>query len=323
MNILSNTTKNPEKRHYLAHGIKDIAPESYIHFLEPEEDAKAILAEADIFFTYYFERDWWSEDNNLKWLHIGGSGVNHIRFPELVDSDVVITNSRGMHHHYMSEFVLGAMLRFAQKFDIAEKYRIHRNWREVKTHMTRESFTLHGKNVGIVGAGEAGSAVGKLCKTIGMNVFGITRSVKEKPTWADAWGTSNKLPDLLKWSDFIVVAAPGIPETIGLINHDQFGIMKPSSYIINISRGNIIDERSLIEALEHGKIAGACLDVFETEPLPENSQLFNVKNLFITPHISGNFPEYAIEAIDLFLKNLKLYTDGRSLINRVDLRKGY
>ena len=323
MKIVSHTTKNPKKREHLRRGVGEIAPDATLQFIESDEEVRNALSDAEIFYTYNFERDWWREDNRLKWVHIGGSGVNQIRFPELLESGIVITNSRGVHGRNMAEYVLAAMLRFSQKFDLAEKYRIHRNWRIAKMPMTQTSFTLAGKNAGIIGAGEVGSAVGELCKNFGMNIYGLTRSVKEKPSWADEWGTSENRPDLLKWSDFVVICAPGIPETVGMIGAGELDIMNSSSYIINISRGNIIDEKALIDALQNEKIAGACLDVFTKEPLPENSTLFNVRNLFITPHISGNYPGYSVDVIDMFLKNLKLYIEGGRLINMVDLRRGY
>ena len=323
MKIISHTTKNPEKREYLRNGISEVAPHAELRFIENDDEVKGALSTADVFFTYNFERDWWNEENNLKWIHIGGSGINHIRFPELVESGITISNSRGVHGRNMAEYTLAAMLRFSQKFDLAEKYRIHRNWRIAKMPMTQTSFTLAGKNAGIIGAGEVGSAVGELCRTMSMNTFGLTRSAKPKPSWADKWGTAENLPDLLKWSDFVVVCAPGIPETVGMIGAGEFELMKPSSYIINISRGNIIDEQALVDALQDEQIAGACLDVFTKEPLPENSQLFNVRNLFITPHIAGNYPGYSMDVIDMFLKNLKLYCESGRLINMVDLGRGY
>lgn len=323
MKILSHTTKSPTKRQHLEDGIRKIDPGIEISFFEEGEEVRSALENVEIFLTYNFERDWWIGEKSLRWVHIGGSGINHILFPELIESNVIVTNSRGIHGKTMAEYALAVMLRFTQRFDLAESWRQHRNWREAKLPMTRNSSMLVGKNVGVIGAGEVGSAVGKLCKAVGMCTFGLTSAEKPKPDWADKWGTITNLPELLKWSDFIILSLPGVDGSRKLIGKVELEMMKKSAFILNFARGGIIDESAIINALDNEIIAGACLDVFENEPLPEDSPLFSVKNLFITPHIAGNYPQYTIDVLNLFLENLKSYLDGMPLKNIVDLKRGY
>ena len=323
MKILSHTTKNPEKRRYLIAGARKIDPAVEIDFIEPEDNVADKLEKAEIFLTYDFERDWWTGEKYLRWVHIGGSGVNHIRFPELLESGVIITNSRGIHARTMAEYTFAALLYFAQRFNLAEEWRRSRDWRHYKSEMTRASFTLRGKNLGIIGAGQIGSAIGKMGKALEMNTFGIVKSAKPQPDWADRWGGKEALEELLRWADFIVLTLPGTVDSLGLIGEREIGLMKPSAYIVNISRGGIVEEDVLIKALNEGKIAGACLDVFATEPLPEDSPLFTTKNLLITPHIAGNYPDYTIDVLDLFLENFRRYSAGETLLNLVDLKRGY
>jgi len=323
LKILSHTTKSPAKRKYLEDGISELDSKIEVAFIEEGDDVSSKLKKAEIFLTYNFQRDWWVGEDSLRWVHIGGSGINHIRFPELIESNVIVTNSRKIHGKTMAEYALAAMLRFTQRFDLAEEWKLHRNWRETKMPMTRMTSIIAGKQIGIIGAGEVGSAVGRLCKAVGMRIFGLTLTDKPKPDWADKWGTIDKLPELLGWSDFIILSLPGVEGARKLIGKAELDLMKKSVFILNFARGGIIEESSLINSLEKENIAGACLDVFETEPLPEDSPLFRTKNLFMTPHIAGNYPQYTLDVLKLFLDNLKLYLSGEPLKNMVNLKRGY
>ena len=323
MIILSHTTRNPQKRARLIGGVGKTVPGAELRFVESGGDVAKIIIGAEIMLTYRFEPEWLASSDALRWIHIGGAGVDHIRSPRLLDSNIIITNSRGIHARIIAEYVLGAMLHFSQRFDCAWKYRIQRNWRAAKEPMTQSSFTLKDKKAGIIGGGSIGGGVGEMCAKMGMSVFVLTRIKRESLPYAEITGGSEDIDSLLKWADFVVVSLPLTGETKGLLDARRISLMKPSACLINISRGGIVDETALAEALKENHIAGAGLDVFETEPLPENSPLFNVSNLLLTPHIAGNYPEYTIEVIDLFLKNLKRYAAGEPLMNTVDLRRGY
>ena len=245
-------------------------------------------------------------------------------FTEDLKSRITITNSRGIHARTMSEYVLGAMLYFSQVLPQAQMWKQSRDWKTAKTAMTRHSYTLRGKKAGIVGGGAIGTAVRDLCMKMEMGVFVIHRKRRgsESP-WNVRNGDLGDLDALMDWSDFVVVCLPLTNTTHGCIGRRQIGLMKKTGVLINIARGGLVDEAALAEALQAGQIGGACLDVFEEEPLPENSPLFDCPNLLMTPHVAGNYPEYVHDVIRLFLDNLERYTEGKELKNVVDWERGY
>ena len=321
--IVSHTTRNPAKRSYLLSEVKRIAETLELHFVEPDDNPAVILEGAEIFLTYSFQRSWWKGCIDLKWIHVGGAGVNHILFPELLESEVIITNCREMSAGTMAEYTLGVMFYFAQRLNLAEEWKHKRKWHDAKIPMTQGSFKLLGKRVLILGAGNVGKAVMELCLTIGMTVDMVNRSGAGDFPAGVGIGDIANLDYFLSKADFIVIALPLTNKTYNFVDWHRISRMKSSAVIINISRGRILDEEALVEALNSNIISGACLDVFAEEPLPEDSPLFEVKNLLITPHIAGNYPEYTLDMIDMFLENLARYLQGEELINVVDLQRGY
>ena len=323
MKIVSHTTKNPAKRSYLAEGAKRLDPDIELVFLEPGDDPVEVLRDAEVFLTYTFQRQWWKGCSKLKWMHIGGAGINHIAFSELIKSKVIVTNSRGIHARAMAEYVLAVMLYFAQRLYQAEAWKNHRDWFQAKLPLTRESFTLRGKKVGIVGGGAIGTAVRDICLKMETGLFVIHRKRRSDTPWNVRNGDMSDLDDLLKWSDFVIVTLPLTPETKNCIDRRRISLMEKSAVLINIARGGIADESALADALENEKIAGAALDVFAEEPLPQSSKLFNTKNLLMTPHIAGNYPEYTIDIFNLFLDNLHKYLHNVIMKNIIDWTRGY
>ena len=275
---------------------------------------------AEILFTWTISPAMLAAADSLKWVHISGAGVEKNLFPEFRDSNILLTNSRGIHGAQMSEWVLGALLHLAQRFSSVEEWRRSRVWRANKEVMTRTSFILEGMRALIVGYGHIGSVVARKLAGIGVLCDGLvmTRrqgSIPLHPT--------EKLPELIGNYDIVVIALPLTHATEKLFDRAMFARMKPGSILVNIARGKIVDEPAMIEALKNGPLGYVALDVFTEEPLPEDSPLFELANVFMTPHISGNFPEYTKLAIGSFLRNLKRYLDGQPLENVVDKKKGY
>ncbi|MBC8277154.1 MAG: D-2-hydroxyacid dehydrogenase [FCB group bacterium] len=325
MKIVSHTTKDPQKRDFLRKGVERILGDSAeVVFLDPGDDPQEVLRGAEILLTYTFQPEWWQGCDSLKWVHAGGAGINHLGFPELVTSAVTITNSRGIHARTMSEYVLGAMLHYSQIVPQALLWKQNRDWKAAKTAMTRESYTLRGKKAGIVGGGAIGTAVRDLCMQMEMGVFVIHRKRRGSETpWKVRNGDMGDLDALMEWSDFVVVCLPLTNVTRRCIGRRQIGLMKKTGVLINIARGGLVDETALAEALHAEQIGGACLDVFEEEPLPVDSTLFDCPNLLMTPHAAGNYPEYVHDVIRLFLDNLERYAGGKALKNVVDWERGY
>jgi len=184
---------------------------------------------------------------------------------------------------------------------------------------------LRSKTVGIVGLGNIGREVARLAKAFGMRVVATRRSVKRvaRAKYVDILLPREQLLRLLSESDFVVLSLPFTSETNKLIGEKELRTMKPTAYLINIARGNIVDEEVLIRALDEHWIAGAGLDVFATEPLPPDSRLWEFPNVIFSPHIAGGMEDYNIRTIELFCENLRRYLSGKNLFNVIDKKKGY
>jgi phosphoglycerate dehydrogenase-like enzyme len=184
---------------------------------------------------------------------------------------------------------------------------------------------LRSKTLGIVGLGNIGREVARLAKAFGMRVVATRRSAKQvaQARYVDVLLPREQLPQLLSDSDFVVISLPLTPETNEFIGEEELRTMKSTAYLINIARGNIVDEKALIRALDEKWIAGAGLDVFAREPLPTDSKLWGFANVILSPHVAGDMEDYKERATKLFCENLRRYMSGKKLLNVVSKRKGY
>ena len=182
---------------------------------------------------------------------------------------------------------------------------------------------LHGKTVGILGLGTLGAEIARRARAFGMRVVGFKRNTESGRDVADAVYAPGMLDELLPNLDYLVIAVPLTGETRSMIGRRQFERMKPSAFIVNIARGDIIDQDALIEALNTGRIAGAGLDVFVPDPLPDGHPLFSARNVILTPHVSGVSPMLWRRVMEIWVENIRRFLDGRELINQVDKRRGY
>ena len=217
----------------------------------------------------------------LKWLHLTSAGATHVLFPELIESEVIVTNSRGLYGIPIAEHVLGMMLMFARR--LHEAYRLQGEGKWARQEMlNRFSLIaeLHGRTVGIIGLGSIGLAVAERCQAFGMRVVANKRRGGDKPACVDELLGPNDLPRLLAQSDYVVVAAPLTPETRGLIGEPELRLMKPGAFILNVGRGAIIQEAALIQALKEDRLGGAGLDVTDPEPPEADSKLFHLPTSF-------------------------------------------
>ncbi len=256
---------------------------------------------------------------NIKWIHVSSAGVDRLA-QELKNSSIIITNSSGVHPIPISEHVLGFMLMFARQLNKSYKAQIlDKKWsREIKG-----IFELYRKTAGIIGMGRVGSQITRLTKALGMRVLAVTRQKHEKQEFVDKLFTYKDLDIVLKEADFVINSLPATSETFHLFNADKFSKMKRSAYFINIGRGKTVKEDDLIDVLTKRKIAGAGLDVFETEPLSPKNRLWKLDNVIITPHISGWTPFYMDRVINIFCANLKAFLANKPLPNEIDKQKGY
>jgi len=277
------------------------------------------LAAAEIVFALKLPDRLVQRSPKLKWIQTISTGVDRILTPELARSPVVVTNMSGIHEVTMAEFVLMLMLMFVKQMPRAFYQQIEGRWKWYPVDV------LTGRTVGVIGFGRIGREVARYCRFAGMRVVTTHRSAADGDTAenVDLVLPMSRLHDVLGQSDFVVLALPLTAETRGLIGEAELAAMKPTARLINVSRGQIVDEPALTRALHEGRIAGAGLDVFAVEPLPADSPLRHMPNVIMSPHVSGDTGDYDILAARLFAENLRRYLGGRPLLNIVDKALGY
>lgn len=302
--------------------IRSVSPEVQVRKESKDSALIDAVGEAEILFTGEANREMITAAPKLRWIHSWGAGVDRLlSIPEVARGSIILTNSSGIHSIQISEHVIALMLIFTRKLKEFILFQNDGVW-----HVPDETYIfdeLKGKTVGIIGLGSIGSEIAKKAKCFGMTVLAIRRTITAKPTFVDELLPSYDLKRLLKESDFVVISAPLTSKTRGMIGAQEFANMKRTAYIINIARGEIIQQNELIAALKQKKIAGAGLDVFETEPLQPNSDLWHMKNVIITPHVAGETVHYYERTTKIFCENLRRYINKTPLINVVDKKAGY
>jgi D-2-hydroxyacid dehydrogenase (NADP+) len=240
----------------------------------------------------------------LKWIQSLATGVDHfLRCPSLTP-DVLITSGRGIHGPPMREQVVYMMMAIGRDAVRAVG--------DQKAHFWERRLwsTLHGKTAAIAGTGVVGSAIGELLKALGMHVIGVTRTPRQEAGFDEMIAT-DRLLDAVRRADYLVNMLPASDDNIGLFGAAVFGAMKPTAYYISAGRGQTVDEAALLAVLRERRIAGAALEVFQTEPLPPDSPFWDLPNVFITPHIGGYVTEYESFIMPLIVDNMRLFRAGR------------
>ncbi|MGH7446172.1 MAG: D-2-hydroxyacid dehydrogenase [Longimicrobiales bacterium] len=259
----------------------------------------------------------------LRWIHTGAAGVASLLHPELLASDIVLTNSAGVHARPIGESVIGMMLHFARGFDHAMRAQQRAEWRpDPYEHSDSGIRELGGTTLGIVGYGGIGREIARLARALDMQVAALRRNrarddEDEMITGSDALGR------LLEMSDIVVLSVPATPQTRGMIGDRELARMRSGAVLINVARGSVLDETALLDALRSGHLRGAGLDVFASEPLPPDSPLWQLPNVLITPHVSATTPRFWEREGELILDNVERYLAGRELRNVVDTAAGY
>ncbi|RJR14357.1 D-2-hydroxyacid dehydrogenase [Candidatus Parcubacteria bacterium] len=282
------------------------------------EEAEAHFADAEIIAAFPMRVPDIAKTPQVKWLHSFSAGVDKILTPEVAASSVFLSNSSGIHATPIAEHIIGYLLMFTRGLIKTFRNQISRVYEKDQTlREVRDAEIL------IVGLGEIGRETARLAKSFGARVTAVSRSGKNRPDFVDVLEVSDKLDTLLGTADFVVITLPHTEETHYLFDREKIRRMKKSAVIINIGRGGIIKEVDLIDALNAGEIAGAALDVFEKEPLPKESPLWDFENVIITPHHSGLSHRYMDRATELLIKNVDAYLKGEPLPNLVDKKLGY
>ena len=290
-----------------------------------DEEALQLVPNAEVLLCYEFPPEWLSHTTKLKWMHVGWAGIDHVLTPKLADDDIILTNARGIHVEVQSDYIIGAMVLWSRKLMWAERFKQEHKWFEWRKPMVIQGFPLKDRILLIVGLGAIGRAVAQKAHAMGMQVHAIKRSKieDEEFPYIAKWWKTDQLHEALSQADFVAPLVPYTEETHGMIDAEFFRHMKPTAFFINTSRGKVVNQMDLIQVLQEERIAGAVLDVYEEEPLPQESLLWELENVVLTPHIAGNYPEYTMDAYAQFVENLERYVKGEPLMNVVDKQLGY
>ena len=293
--------------------------------VDERAELPAALTDAEVFYGWHLPADAFAAAQRLRWVHMAAAGVEANLFPALVQSPIVVTNSSGLHAAAMGEHVIGMMIALARNLATAMRLQQSRTWD--RGNIITDGIgirELHGANLLVIGLGPVGAAVARYAHALGM----VVKAIRRNPTLAAPPGVEEvcgreNLAQLLGWADFVVLALPSTTETARLLDRDLLAAMRPTTFLVNVARGTVVDEPALVDALAAGRLAGAALDVFDAEPLSSSHRLWTLPNVIVTPHVSGYTPGYLDKALALFMDNLERHVRGTPLRNVVDKAAGY
>ena len=285
------------------------------------------LQEAEILCSYWIPDNWRILAPHLRWLQCSGAGVDGLQTTGILgaESGVLVTTAVGVHGATIGEYVFGSMLMFNRTWPEMVRLQDRHVWPRSANWYKLGGRELGDQTLGIIGLGSIGRRIAHLAKAFGMHVLATKRTVSgtEHEPDVDKLYPIEQLHDVLRQSDYVVLAIPLTKETEKLIGEAELRAMRPNAYLVNIARGRVIDEKVLIRALQEGWIAGAGLDVTEEEPLPADSPLYSMPNVILTPHISGVSVHYDQRLTALFADNLRRYRTGQPLRNLYEPLRGY
>jgi phosphoglycerate dehydrogenase-like enzyme len=286
-----------------------------------EDGLAAAVRGADALFLWDFfssaVRDVWRDADALRWIHVAAAGVDKLLFDDLADSDVVVTNARGVFDRPIAEFVLASVLAFAKDVHRSHDLQQARRW------VHRETLPVAGSTALIVGTGSIGREIARLLTAVGVQVRGAGRTAREDDPDFGRVVASSDLARHAGWADHLVVVAPLTDATRGLVDADVLAAMKPTSHLVNVGRGPIVVEEDLVAALAEHRIAAASLDVFDTEPLPPEHPLWTMPGVVVSAHMSGDVVGWRDVLARQFVANALRWLDGEEPLNVVDKRLGF
>ncbi|GAB4097958.1 D-2-hydroxyacid dehydrogenase [Sinomonas halotolerans] len=311
--LTSATTARP----YNTHSLEEMAD---IVWADAETLAAALPGAEVLFVWDFFStalRDAWEHADSLRWVHVAAAGVDTLLFDGLRESEVVITNARGAFDQPIAEFVLASILAHDKLLHESKDLQREHVWRH------REVRRTAGRRALVVGTGGIGRATGRLLAAVGLKVLGAGRTARDDdPDFGRIVATGDLL-EHAGWADHLVLIAPLTDQTRGMLNAEVLAAMSPSAHLVNVGRGPLVDEPALIGALRSGQIAAASLDVFSEEPLPAGHPFWEMPNVHISAHMSGDVVGWRDTLADQFEANLRAWTSGGGLSNIVDKDLGY
>jgi phosphoglycerate dehydrogenase-like enzyme len=289
-----------------------------------DADIDLMLAKAHVLFAFNFPVEWVDRAPNLRWVQLASAGSDHMFSAGLFTRKpgLLVTTASGVHEVPISEHIVGMVLYFSRGFDLAALNQAAHKWDRYRP------LEAYGQTVCLVGYGAIARRAAALLKALGMRVVAVRASITEPVAGAEGEPVERFYPaaaldEALAQAEYVVLAAPRTAQSEHMIGARQFAAMKRDAVLVNISRGALVDEAAMVEALRDGTIRGAGLDVFEEEPLPESSPLWDMPNVLITPHVSGVNPHYNSRVTELFRDNLARFIAGEPLRNQVIVERGY
>jgi len=288
-------------------------PDLVIRACKTENEVGDFIEKTRILLTFNISDELIRKAVNLEWIQALGTGVDSILGLSSLPKSVLLTSTRGIHGPQMSELAILLMLALTRRFPETVRNQDKAVWDRWPSEL------LWQKKVGILGLGAVGEEIARKCKAFGMTVYGVNRS-KKQVDGVDRFFGLGGLLIVAREVDFFIVVVPLTPETRGMVGIEVISVMKPTAFLLNLARGAVVDEKALIQALESGTLAGAALDVFNEEPLPQGHPFWEMKNVIVTPHVGGTSTFYAGQVLPIFRENLRRYLRGErhTLINRVD-----
>lgn len=326
---------------------KDFPQIEVVHLRE-YDGAEPQLRDADVLVTWSLRAEQFAQAKELRWIHSPAAAVHQLIIPEIVASDVILTNARSVHGPVVAEHALALILAMAKKLPQAMRFQVAHVWGQQQLwEECPGPREIAGATLGVIGLGNIGREIAWRAATLGMmvvavrehpekgfeGVFGpdVAGSGLSRVTWDEhsrAHGPGrvygpDRLDSMLAEADYVVVAAPLTARTRGIVNAERLAKMKPGACLINVARGALVDEGALVEALKTRKIAGAALDVFPAEPVPPESPLWNIESVLITPHTAAVTDRLWTRHYELLSENLRRFISGAPLLGLVDKTKGY
>ncbi len=309
---------------WLRQKLQDAFPEFIVGQLQSYDRVPEEIVDTDVFIGWWLRPEQFQIAKKLRWIHSPAAAVHQLMYPELINSNVIVTNSTGVHGPVVAEHAIAVMLALAKRLPQAIHYQAKRIWaQELLWNEHPRPREVAGATVLVVGMGGIGREFALRAKALGMKVIAIRENPAKGAGPADAVYGPEQLDQLLPQADFVLLCTPVTPATTCIINGERLKKMKFGAYLINVARGPLVDEAALAEALQEQRIAGAALDVFVEEPLPPESPFWSLENVLITPHTAAVTEKLWERHYDLIVENINRFLAGKPLLNEVDKRRGY
>lgn len=302
--------------------VRSLPRDHVVDARDPGSRLRAFAA-ADVLFATRISATEYAAARNLRWIHSSAVGVGGLLPPDVVAGDVLISNSRGVHSEAIAEHAIALVLALRRRLHTAVRRQVDGHWAQVELQRSGD-LTLAQTHVLVIGLGTIGARVAELAAALGMHVTGVRKRLEfGMPHGVTDILPAERLNEALRVADVVILALPRVEGRRALIGREELELMKRTALLINVSRGHLIDEPALADALASGRIAGAGLDAFCEEPPPQDHPFWRLPNLLLTPHTASFAGDYWPPVVDLFLENVERFRSGEPLVNVVDKALGY